>query len=67
MRELQPQLLHITTENRAALCRHLKTIRAPIARVLAGAPAEHWRRYEQNYRQLDRELTLAQRLVPNCS
>jgi hypothetical protein len=67
MRELQPQLLRITTENRAALCRRLKTIHAPIARVLADAPAEYWSRYEQNYRQLDRELALAQRLVPNCS
>lgn len=66
MRELQPQLLRITTENRAALCRRLKTIHAPIARVLAGSPAENWSRYEQNYRQLDRELTRAQRLVPNC-
>lgn len=66
MRELQPQLLRITTENRSPLCRRLKTIRAPVARVLADPPAENWSRYEQNYRRLDRELTLAQRLVPNC-
>lgn len=66
MREVQPQLLRITSESRSALCRRLKAIRAPIARVLNGSPPENWSRYELNYRQLDSELTLAQRLVPNC-
>ena len=66
MRALQPELLHITSANRGLLCSRLKKIRAPVARVLARPPAENWSRYEQNYRQLDRELTLAQSLVPDC-